>query len=217
MDYSACVVKSDKLLNSQLTKKLKAAVASLENVPEHCRDWHPGSDEKVLDLVHPSLWPLIYGKSQIVADEYIPLNRCLEFCGGGITIPTPLRPRLARLRECSHDMRDRGLSEKRALSTAFQWLPCDIDIAGEKPRIMSYINNLHPVRHADLYLVIEELIEKALPAWVARHPEALTFSDWRRSSRSSESALQRSIVDHLMGVCSFAIQERSRERYLNNT
>ncbi|RBR06589.1 uncharacterized protein FIESC28_10984 [Fusarium coffeatum] len=165
MDYSACVVKSDKLLTSQLTEKLKAAVSSLEDVPEYCRDWHPGSDEKVLDLVHPSLWPLIYGRSQIVADEYIPLNQCLEFCGGGTTIPTPSRPRLARLREYSGITWHRDLSEKRALSTAFQWLPCDVDITGKTPRIMSYINNLHPVRHADLYLVIEELIEKAVPAW----------------------------------------------------
>ncbi|KAI1061041.1 hypothetical protein LB507_010213 [Fusarium sp. FIESC RH6] len=165
MDFSACAVKSDKLLTSQLTEKLKAAVASLEDVPKHFRDWHPGSDEKVLDLVHPSLWPLVYGKSHIYADRYIPLSRCLDFCGGGSTIPRPARPHLIRLGACRGDMTGRGLAEKRALSTKFQWLPCDVDITGEKPRIISYINNLHPVRHAALYPVIEELIEKALPAW----------------------------------------------------
>jgi hypothetical protein len=165
MDYSACVVKSDKLLTPHLKEKLKAAVAALEHVPENCRDWHPGSDEKVLDLVHPSLWPLVYGTSRIIADRYIPLSRCLEFCGGGVPTHRPTRPRLERLSDYIPSIRDRGEGEKRALSTKFQWLPCDVDIAGEKPRIQSYINNLHPIQHADLYPIIEELVEKSLPAW----------------------------------------------------
>jgi hypothetical protein len=33
------------------------------------------------------------------------------------------------------------------------------------PAIDSYINNLHPVDHAHLYPIIEQFVEKALPAW----------------------------------------------------
>jgi hypothetical protein len=42
---------------------LIAAVAPLENVPDSEKDWHPGSDGLVLDLVHPSLYPIVYGRT----------------------------------------------------------------------------------------------------------------------------------------------------------
>ncbi|KAJ2964525.1 hypothetical protein NQ176_g10790 [Zarea fungicola] len=58
MDYSACAIKSDNLMPDDLVQRLKAAIAPFENVPDEAKDWHPGSDGKVLDLVHPSLWPL---------------------------------------------------------------------------------------------------------------------------------------------------------------
>ena len=32
-------------------------------MPEDQKDWHPGSNKQVLDLVHPSLYPLVYGKT----------------------------------------------------------------------------------------------------------------------------------------------------------
>lgn len=53
----------------------------------------------------------------------------------------------------------------KAFGTRSQWLSCNIDLIGEKPRIDSYINNLHPVRDAPLYSIIERLIENSLPAW----------------------------------------------------
>ena len=33
-------------------------VAVLEDVPDEEKDWHPGSNKQVLDLVHPSLYCL---------------------------------------------------------------------------------------------------------------------------------------------------------------
>ncbi|KAF4931548.1 hypothetical protein CGCVW01_v000457 [Colletotrichum viniferum] len=52
-DYSAAVIKSDNALTPEIKEELKKAVARLEDVPDAHKDWHPGSDEKVLDLVHP--------------------------------------------------------------------------------------------------------------------------------------------------------------------
>src|SRR4051812_14329508 len=34
-------------------------------------------------------------------------------------------------------------------------------------RITSYINNLHPVRHKELYSVIEDIIPRIIPVWNA--------------------------------------------------
>ncbi|MER6155209.1 DUF4246 domain-containing protein [Streptomyces sp. NPDC001868] len=53
------VWQSDTLVDEQLGSRLREAVRVLEQVPEAARDWHPGSDGQVLDLVHPSLFCLV--------------------------------------------------------------------------------------------------------------------------------------------------------------
>ncbi|MFE6835068.1 DUF4246 domain-containing protein [Streptomyces sp. NPDC057705] len=53
------VWQSDTLVDEQLRSRLREAVRALEEVPEAERDWHPGSDGQVLDLVHPSLFCLV--------------------------------------------------------------------------------------------------------------------------------------------------------------
>eukprot|EP00892_Ulva_mutabilis_P004379 jgi/Ulvmu1/2312/UM013_0160.1 len=55
------VFESDQALDTDLRQDLLAALKPLEDVPDGQKDWHPGSDQQVLDLVHPSLFPLVYG------------------------------------------------------------------------------------------------------------------------------------------------------------
>ncbi|MFD5289214.1 DUF4246 domain-containing protein [Streptomyces rochei] len=57
------VWQSDTLVGDALRSRLREAVRVLEEVPEEARDWHPGSDGQVLDLVHPSLFCLVRGVS----------------------------------------------------------------------------------------------------------------------------------------------------------
>ncbi|OHF03592.1 hypothetical protein CORC01_00911 [Colletotrichum orchidophilum] len=152
-DASSVVIKSDNAITPEVKEELRKGVAVLENVPEKEKDWHPGSDGKVLDIVHPSLWPLVFGKSRIVSDKRILLKDTLAACGTGEIIPVPKK------RYTDHH------SSEDLWSVKFQWLPCDIDIDEGKPKIMSYINNLHPRHHAGLYTTIEKVLEKALPMW----------------------------------------------------
>ncbi|KAF5323948.1 hypothetical protein D9611_008280 [Ephemerocybe angulata] len=142
------VWKSDTAVSEETRLSLLRCVRPLEDVPEHKKDWHPGSDGKVLDLVHPSLFPLIYGTSKIlpVGTAATTLEDCVQRCGEGEATPT-FRRRLP------------------TYSTELQWLPCEVDILGEKPRILTYINNLHPKHHADLYTVVEDVIAAAIPLW----------------------------------------------------
>ncbi|MFI1975569.1 DUF4246 domain-containing protein [Streptomyces wedmorensis] len=53
------VWQSDALIDDGLRSRLSEAVRVLEQVPDAERDWHPGSDGQVLDLVHPSLFCLV--------------------------------------------------------------------------------------------------------------------------------------------------------------
>ncbi|KAI9154930.1 Citrate synthase-like protein [Paramyrothecium foliicola] len=168
MDYAMCAIKSDKLMSAELQESLKKAVGTLEDVPEDHKDWHPGSDGKVLDLVHPSMWPLVYGRSRILPDKCVGLLDSLQYCGMGETIPVPKR------RQIQHEDTYSSSSVDNSFSQSYQWLPCDVTIDEQgHPKIISYINNLHPVRHSHIYPVIEKFIEKSLPAWdvVLRWPE----------------------------------------------
>jgi len=153
LNCSANIAKSDAIVPDDLRDALKAAVAPLEDVPDRFKDWHPNSDEKVLDLVHPSLFPLVYGRSRVFAEKCIGLQDCVQFTGKGEVIPTP-----------TEDQK-RGIGMEH-FSTKFQWLPCEVAFAKDGAvEIQSYINNLHPVHHNQLYKVLEKLLAKAIPLW----------------------------------------------------
>ncbi|TFK31619.1 hypothetical protein BDQ12DRAFT_693870 [Crucibulum laeve] len=189
--YNGDVVKSDTIIPSSLQEALKAAVAPLENVPDREKDWHPGSGEKVLNLVHPSLFPLVYGRSRGLKEGVTSLDDCIERCGEGETIPVSRiiyteatwspADEVNEKEECElaeHEEPDDGVFEanwaiggtkwrKYPYSRKFQWLPCQVDISGEgdSVKITSYINNLHPRHHKHLYYIIEKIIARAIPLW----------------------------------------------------
>ncbi|KAF9527132.1 hypothetical protein CPB83DRAFT_895559 [Crepidotus variabilis] len=152
------VVKSDIAVSSQMKLLLQRAVKTFEGaIPESARDWHPGSNGKVWDLVHPSLFPLVYGRSRVLSGENTTsLSDCIERCGEGVVLP--ILPK----KEAKYWFDFCGLS---AYSNKFQWLPCEVDISGENARFTSYINNLHPKRERALYGLVEKLIDASIPLW----------------------------------------------------
>jgi hypothetical protein len=120
--YDADVVKSDTAVPYDLKEALKNAVRPLEDVPASAKDWHPGSNGKVLDLVHPSLFPLVYGLSRILYPDPINLDNCLDQCGKGVALTLA------------------GATNKPgaldgSFSKKFQWLPCEVDISGDIPKL----------------------------------------------------------------------------------
>ncbi|KIY66112.1 hypothetical protein CYLTODRAFT_491743 [Cylindrobasidium torrendii FP15055 ss-10] len=132
------VWKSDALVSSAVRDQLLDAVAKLENIPEDEKDWHPGTNKQVLDLVHPSLYPIVYGRT---------LER---------TSKSSLEPDVAG-----------NKSDTQFLSRRFQWIPSNFEIDASSAAKLkdSYINNLHPVEHAGMYPVIENLVGLAVPMW----------------------------------------------------
>jgi Protein of unknown function (DUF4246) len=139
--YTGDVVKSDSAVPESLKNALREAIKPLEDVPDLHKDWHPWSDEKVLDLVHPSLFPLVYGRSRILPDSVTGLDDCIMRCGEGIVLPTPQE-------EGDPDRWD-GYSQKPPMvpgpySNRFQWLPCDVDISGDEDSV-KYVFSL--IRH----------------------------------------------------------------------
>lgn len=141
MDANAAVYISDTAVRHDTKTALQLGVTRLEAVPEHQKDWHPGSDGKVLDVVHPSLFPLMYGTSKFLREDKVALETCSAYCALGETVPV---------------QRD---GDGDGYSMRHQWLPCDVSVdeAGDAT-ITSYINNLHPDGNKDLYIAIEKVI-----------------------------------------------------------
>lgn len=160
LDAEATIVKSDCAVSAELRDKLRSAVRPLEDVPERLRDWHPGSDEKVLDLVHPSLFPVVYGLTKVLPTGTVPLDDCISYTGKGETTA-----------EFGAEVFTRKVAwgETNVVEKgwgSFQWLPSHITFtsAGD-PKISSYINNLHPRKHAALYPLLERFVDAAIPLW----------------------------------------------------
>lgn len=155
--FDAGVVKSDTAVSEEIRQALKQAVHPLEDIPEDQKDYHPGSKGKVVDLVHPSMFPVVFGRTHALPYTTIGLDNCLGSVGQGEVIPAdPVK---------NKDTWSRRTSDT-SYSNKFQWLPCDVELIDDNSsRIVSYINNAHPIQHKALYGVIEKIITRAIPLW----------------------------------------------------
>ncbi|KAF8885258.1 hypothetical protein CPB84DRAFT_1788555 [Gymnopilus junonius] len=166
--YNGDVVKSDVAVPPELKKELQEAVKEFEaKIPERLKDWHPGSDEKVWDLIHPSLFPLIYGRTRVLANgEATTLEDCITRSGEGEIAPIPGEDDTHEFgKPPVHFYSWQQNYLKKPFSAKFQWLPCEVDISSGEARITTYINNLHPGEEKPLYRLIERLISSSVPLW----------------------------------------------------
>ena len=114
------------------------------------KDWHPGSNGQVLDIIHPSIYPFVYDQSRILPKRTTcGVDNCFETIGKGET-----------LLELPDTLGDEW-------STRFQWLPSEFDAPPDTEEVTtkSYINNLHPKEHQELYSIIPKFIAKSIPLW----------------------------------------------------
>ncbi|KAJ2782226.1 hypothetical protein GGI15_002976 [Coemansia interrupta] len=168
---------SDSLIDPDTETKLKEYVAILEDVPDSKKDWHPNSNNQVLNLIHPSLFPLIYGRSHVLITP-IPTPKdalTLKSFGQAPENHDAWRKFLMEHFKSSEDstvskyfMPDKPVLGRHQFvlkpESKFCWLPTEFDVAEDgKTTIISYINNLHPVKHAELYPTIASIFSKFVP------------------------------------------------------
>ncbi|KAJ7163480.1 hypothetical protein C8R43DRAFT_989779 [Mycena crocata] len=134
---------SDRSISDAVVERLKNAVNILENVPEAEKDWHPGSNGQVLDLVHPSLFCVVYGRTHAY------LRDKSQVSSNFLPVPAP----------------ETKAAQQRWTSPDFCWMPSDftVDNNGSVKLVSPYINNIHPALHQQLYPVIEEVLAGFIP------------------------------------------------------
>ncbi|KAG9089140.1 hypothetical protein FRC06_001695 [Ceratobasidium sp. 370] len=137
---------SDGLVPESIKAKLVAGVAQLENTLNTQKDWRPRSNGLVLDLVHPSLYPVVYNRTL----AYPPQSTNRD-----ATKLKPIPPPKLRMNRTGN----------YHISQNFGWLPTDFVVSGNGKSVksVSYINNLNPDQHNDLHKAIEEVIGRFLP------------------------------------------------------
>lgn len=153
------IVQGDGLVSKDTKRALQKCVGVLEKEEP---DWHPGSNDQVLDLVHPSLFPMVYAKTRVLQSDEPDLTFEVGSTEGlfpsldGCVIAPVYDPTKDM---CKNDVEDWAVSKK------YQWLPTPFGIDDDgKVDVKSYINNLHPVWHKDLYPLIGSIFEAAVPA-----------------------------------------------------
>ncbi|GAK64262.1 uncharacterized protein PAN0_004d2474 [Moesziomyces antarcticus] len=164
LDSENRCVKSDVLLSGEFLADLRQAVRPLLDIDPARKDWHPRSNDQVLNVVHPSLYPLVYGRTNVLPEGSVGVEDCVDACGRGTPFPEqskPAPPANTWPRSEEHETAE-------FYSYRFQWLPCDVDFAGDSGtdvRIRSYINNLEPRCNRQLYGLIERAISASIEPW----------------------------------------------------
>ncbi|KAL4733486.1 hypothetical protein BDV11DRAFT_199938 [Aspergillus similis] len=166
---SSGICKSDTAVYSDLKSQLLNWVDLLSHQATRQK-----SESVVVDLVDPSLFPLVYGRTKILdggkscgMDEHSWSSCSKE----GPLVSEP--PQLAKGGSVWP-----GGDAQYIWSSKFQWLPCEVDFTGPPGstdvRISSYINNLHPT-NCEMYSAIEAVISSGIKQW----NEILVRNKWR--------------------------------------
>ncbi|KAH7128294.1 hypothetical protein B0J11DRAFT_266921 [Dendryphion nanum] len=162
LDADASVAKSDILVTPELHKSLRDAFEKLHADQTLSPDWHPNSNNMVQDLVHPSMYPLVYGRSRVYQDEVVGVTDAVDKWAGKGTIIEPF-PSTRNENASSH--MNYGIDEKY-WSEKYQWLPANLSFNEDGTvKFTSYINNLHPIKYSGIYQALEKLVETSLPLW----------------------------------------------------
>ncbi|OOG00128.1 hypothetical protein ASPCADRAFT_139307 [Aspergillus carbonarius ITEM 5010] len=178
LDTGSCVCKSDTPTLRSLGAAFRGAVPPLLRQQEQ----QPGLDRKAnqrFSIVDPLLFPLVYGKSLVLANGgQVDLHDVFGSYKQATVAPQKFDRRVSALefqkRISKYPNAPRGNTPHDSSETPFyrwswnyQSLPCEVEFLqddGTEVRITSYINNLHPA-HKELYSATEKLIALAIKPW----------------------------------------------------
>lgn len=149
------VYESRSLIPAEAKSSLLSLVSALEDVPKSKQDWHPGSHKQVLDLMHPSLYPLRIGHSYVHEK-----SATGEILGVHVLSTGEYFSQRADFELYGH--------QDDAISKHYQWLPTDFELSEtEVATALGYINNLHPGQHRAGYAAISSILSRFVPLFEA--------------------------------------------------
>ncbi|KAJ5086395.1 hypothetical protein NUU61_007702 [Penicillium alfredii] len=182
------IVKSDTAIPENLRRSLMQATRALEDAAGYDKNYRPGTGNTVVDIVDPAMFPFIYGRSAYLPDGVVGVENCLDYVGAGEMLKgiEKYSDHMRRWWEFADNIghtlpfgyqfdtsvqytrENRAPFKFRDMPTPkFQCLPCDVSFSDDGCHIESYINNIHPQQHKDLYKAIEKILTCTIPLWDA--------------------------------------------------
>ncbi|EFQ89392.1 hypothetical protein CFE70_004629 [Pyrenophora teres f. teres 0-1] len=163
LDATASAENSDTLVTEDLHRRLRSAFDKLESAHGAAPDCPPMSKNMVQDLVHPSMYTLIYGRSWVFQEEHVGVADAVDrWAGKGKVIPREIFGQYVDDDDCIR----RGWFDSsygipaECWSETYQWLPSIVAFQEDgSVRFTSYVNNLPPTRYPDIYRTIEMMID----------------------------------------------------------
>jgi hypothetical protein len=129
-------------------------------------DWHPNSNEMVQDLIHPSMYPLVYGRTRGFHQECVGVEGAVALWAGKGTVIPKEEEDIEGTRRLHGYGVGGGTVPPDFWSMTYQWLPANVALQPDGGvKFTSYINNLHPDKYPDIYRTIEQLVKTSLPLW----------------------------------------------------
>ncbi|KAF3126321.1 hypothetical protein TWF569_000591 [Orbilia oligospora] len=182
------VWRGDGLVEEEVRRKLIDAATILESIPEAEKLWRKSQDSGpvVLDLVDPSMWPIIYHRTATA--DGLPLYRP------------------------SHTNDD----DLRASNPMYCWLPSEFEVSedGESTKIASYVNNLASPRDEMIVIpILEKIFTAFVPLF--NHVLAETERQLWTTSRCIDPSPWKSRVNDGMIVASKEKCTEASEKLLN--
>ncbi|KAL9637114.1 MAG: hypothetical protein Q9204_001998 [Flavoplaca sp. TL-2023a] len=149
------VYKSDAIVKPALGEALQSSLRRLER--SSTSGSHHGTQPRI--IVDPCLYPFRFGVTKYYSSPVSSFQKSIRLSGKGMS-RNLLSPNL----NGTLDERN-SYKINNAFSLRYQWLPCDISFDEEtgKPRIESYINDVHPILDHDVYTVANELLSAFVP------------------------------------------------------
>ncbi|RAH85962.1 hypothetical protein BO86DRAFT_137864 [Aspergillus japonicus CBS 114.51] len=178
LDTGSCVCKSDYVPArgpGELAGEFRGAVRPVLRalMQSGMVDWR---SRHRLSIIDPTLFPLVYGRSLVLAHGgRVEIGDVLGAYQGATTLApahVDKRTDAAAVQRQIEEARTVHADDETAphyrWSANYQALPCEVEFIGEagstQVRLTSYINNLHPM-HKHLYRAIETLVSRAIPLW----------------------------------------------------
>lgn len=162
--YNGDIVKSDSAISETLRRELNIAIKPLQESAQKMKVYQ-GPDEWEVELVNPSVFPLVFGRSRILRNSVVGREDAIRALGHGDIIAIPTDPEMSHT-DMNWRISSRADINVKPYSLKYQWLPCDVLFKADGTcYIASYINNVHPEIHKEFYCVTEQILDSVVPLW----------------------------------------------------
>jgi hypothetical protein len=165
------ICKSLNLIDEELRKSLETNCQSIWDVCSSRERRRSSSRHPLRHVVDPTMYPLVYGKTQVLLHGSLILGRKSVVEQRKVFIKSGKRqtyfhPEVSNQPKLRLDYQRETIYGSR-VSSQFQCLPTEISFVSnsQKTKITSYINNLHPTTHESLYRNLESLVSLAIEPW----------------------------------------------------